>query len=75
MLVILHTFFLHFHSVRVKNHTLKPTYTFGLGLISFFLVVILFLTGGLLMFFYLPSVERAIDAPKKCGPGDRLRVH
>lgn len=59
MLVILHTFFLHFHSVRVKNHTLKPTYTFGLGLISFFLVVILFLTGGLLMFFYLPSVEKA----------------
>ena len=59
MLVIAQTFFLHFHSVRVKNHTLKPTYTFGLGLISFFLVVILFLTGGLLMFFYLPSVDRA----------------
>jgi quinol-cytochrome oxidoreductase complex cytochrome b subunit len=59
MLVILHTFFLHMHSVRVKRHTLKPTYTFGLGLIAFFVCAILFITGGLLMFYYLPSVSKA----------------
>ena len=59
MLVILHTFFLHMHSVRVSRHTLKPTYTFGLGLIAFFACVILFVTGGLLMFYYLPSVTKA----------------
>ena len=30
-------FFLHIHPVRVHRHTLKPTYTFGLGLISLLL--------------------------------------
>lgn len=57
--VIADTFLLHLHSVKVKRHSLKLTYTFGLGLISFFLFVILVGTGGILMFFYVPSVEQA----------------
>jgi quinol-cytochrome oxidoreductase complex cytochrome b subunit len=54
-------FFLHIHPVKVNRHTLKATYTFGLGLISFFLFLILIVTGILLMFYYVPSTEQAYD--------------
>ncbi|MBP1772465.1 MAG: Cytochrome b/b6, N-terminal domain, partial [Holophagaceae bacterium] len=54
-------FFLHIHPVKVHKHSLKPTYTFGLGLISFFLFVILIVTGILLMFYYVPSTTQAYD--------------
>ena len=42
-------FFLHIHPVKVNRHTLKPLYTLGLGLMSFFLFVILVFTGILLI--------------------------
>jgi len=58
-LIMVNSFFLHFHPVRVKRHTLKPTYTLGLGLFSLFLFLSLVVTGGLLMFFYVPATERA----------------
>jgi quinol-cytochrome oxidoreductase complex cytochrome b subunit len=45
--------------VRVSRQALRPTYTMGLGLISFFLFVILTLTGVLLMFYYVPSTTQA----------------
>ncbi|MCS6806646.1 MAG: cytochrome b N-terminal domain-containing protein [Acidobacteriota bacterium] len=54
-------FFLHIHPVKVHRHTLRPTYTFGLGLISFFLFLILTVTGILLMFYYVPSTTQAYD--------------
>ena len=54
-------FFLHIHPVKVNKHTLKPTYTFGLGLISFFLFLILSVSGVLLMFYYVPSTTQAYD--------------
>ena len=54
-------FFLHIHPVKVHKHSLRPTYTFGLGLISFFLFVILIVTGILLMFYYVPSTTQAYD--------------
>ena len=54
-------FFLHIHPVKVHKHSLKPSYTLGLGLISFFLFVILILTGILLMFYYVPSTTQAYD--------------
>lgn len=54
-------FFLHIHPVKVNRHTLKATYTFGLGLMSFFMFVILTVTGVLLMFYYVPSTEQAYD--------------
>lgn len=56
---VFNNFFLHIQSVRVHKHTLKPTYTLGLGLISFFLLVLLTVTGILLMFYYVPSTEQA----------------
>ena len=54
-------FFLHIHPVKVNKHTLKPTYTFGLGLISLFLFLILSVSGILLMFYYVPSTTQAYD--------------
>jgi quinol-cytochrome oxidoreductase complex cytochrome b subunit len=54
-------FFLHIHPVKVHKNSLRPAYTFGLGLISFFLFVILIVTGILLMFYYVPSTQQAYD--------------
>ncbi len=54
-------FFLHIHPVKVHKNSLRPTYTFGLGLVSFFLFVILIVTGILLMFYYVPSTTQAYD--------------
>jgi quinol-cytochrome oxidoreductase complex cytochrome b subunit len=51
--------FLHIQPVRVSRQALRPTYTMGLGLISFFLFVILTGTGVLLMFYYVPSTTQA----------------
>jgi quinol-cytochrome oxidoreductase complex cytochrome b subunit len=54
-------FFLHIHPVKVHKNSLRPAYTFGLGLISFFLFVLLVVTGILLMFYYVPSTTQAYD--------------
>jgi len=54
-------FFLHIQPVRVSRQALRPAYTMGLGLISFFLFVILTVTGVLLMFYYVPSTAQAYD--------------
>lgn len=58
-LAITNTLFFHLHPVKVKTHTLKITYTWGLGVISFILFAYLTITGVWLMFFYVPSIERA----------------
>jgi len=49
----------HLHPVKVKRHGLKLTYTFCLGGLSFFLFILLTLTGIFLMFFYRPTAEVA----------------
>ena len=54
-------FFLHLHPVKVHRNSLRATFTFGLGLISFFLFFILVVTGILLMFYYVPSTTQAYD--------------
>ncbi|MGA2001911.1 MAG: cytochrome b N-terminal domain-containing protein [Terriglobales bacterium] len=54
-------FFLHIHPVKVHRHSLKATYTFGLGLMAVFLFLILTVTGVLLMFYYVPSTTQAYD--------------
>ncbi len=54
-------FFLHIHPVKVHKHTLKPSFSLGLGLMSFFLFLILVVTGVLLMFYYVPSTGQAYD--------------
>lgn len=62
--VIIWNVFLHIHPVKVFKETLKFTKTFGLGLISFYLFVILSVTGILLMFYYIPHTERAYQDMK-----------
>jgi quinol-cytochrome oxidoreductase complex cytochrome b subunit len=47
----------HLHPVKIKRHGLKLTYTFCLGGLSFFLFVLLTITGIFLMFFYRPSAD------------------
>ncbi len=42
----------HLHPVKVKRHGLKLTYTYCLGGSSFFLFILLTITGIFLMFFY-----------------------
>jgi len=54
-------FFLHLHPVKVHRNSLRATFTLGLGLISFFLFMILVVTGILLMFYYVPSTTQAYD--------------
>jgi quinol-cytochrome oxidoreductase complex cytochrome b subunit len=52
-------FFLHFHSPKIHAYSLKPNFTFGLGIINLSLFLILLATGILLMIYYKPSVEKA----------------
>jgi len=56
--------FLHLHPVRVHTNSLRAGYTFGLGLISFYLFLILTGSGVLLMFYYNPSTELAYKSMK-----------
>jgi quinol-cytochrome oxidoreductase complex cytochrome b subunit len=57
-------FFLHVQSTRVHKHSLKPTTTLGLGVISLILFGILCVTGVLLMVYYKPAVADAYDSVK-----------
>ncbi len=57
--VIISNVFLHIHPVKIYKDTLKITKTFGLGLISFYLFIILTITGILLMFYFIPHTEQA----------------
>ena len=51
--------FLHLHPNMVPRGAIKVTYTWCLGGLSFMLFLILTVTGVLLMFYYVPSVNRA----------------
>ena len=52
---VMNNVFLHIHPVRVRQHAVKSAYTFCLGGLSFFLFLVLTVTGVYLMFFYVPS--------------------
>ncbi len=56
---IVKNFLLHWFPHRVSIKSLSWGYSFWLGTISFTLFLILCVTGVALMFFYVPSVERA----------------
>ena len=58
-LAVMNNVFLHLHPVRVKRHAIRYTYTFCLGGVSFFLFLVLTVTGLYLMFFYVPAVPDA----------------
>jgi len=56
--------FLHVQPVKVYRETLGLPKTLGLGLVSLYLFVILVITGVLLMFYYVPHVDRAYQDMK-----------
>ena len=56
---VMNNVFLHLHPVRVRQHAVKFAYTFCLGGLSFFLFLVLTVTGVYLMFFYIPSTTHA----------------
>jgi cytochrome b6 len=60
-LIMFNNVFLHLHPVRIRRESLKVTYTFCLGGLSFFLFLLLTVTGVLLMFYYRPTLEHAYN--------------
>lgn len=64
-LVMTSNIFFHLHPVKVSRKSVKWSYSFGLGIISTILFGVLVWTGVLLMFYYIPSVERAYTSMKE----------
>jgi quinol-cytochrome oxidoreductase complex cytochrome b subunit len=58
-LVVLGNVYLHLHPVRLRRHALAVPYTFCLGGLSFFMFLLLTVTGVMLMFYYIPSTATA----------------
>src|SRR5437868_7706453 len=58
-LAVMNSVFLHLHPIRTRPDAIKMTYTFGLGGITFFLFILLTITGVLLMVYYIPTVDQA----------------
>ena len=56
--------FFHLHPVKVSPRSIRWSYTFGLGVISTILFAVLTFTGVILMFYYIPSIERAYPSMK-----------
>jgi quinol-cytochrome oxidoreductase complex cytochrome b subunit len=52
-------FLIHLQSPKIHVYSLKPTFTYGLGIINLSLFIILLLSGLLLMVYYRPSVSDA----------------
>jgi quinol-cytochrome oxidoreductase complex cytochrome b subunit len=61
---ILGNVWLHLHPARIRSRAVKTSYTWGLGGLSFFLFLILTVTGIVLMFYYRPSVDLAYQDMK-----------
>src|ERR1043165_7362973 len=57
--VIMNSVLYHPHPVKVKRHAVKVSYTLCLGGLSFFLFILLTITGIFLMFFYRPTAAQA----------------
>jgi len=55
-------FFIHFQSPKLHAYSLRPTFTYGLGILNLSLFLILLLTGLLLMVYYRPSVSHAYNS-------------
>src|SRR2546429_226208 len=58
-LVMMGNVFLHLHPVKVSRQAMKITYTWCMGGITFFLFLLLTITGVFLMFYYIPDTHAA----------------
>ena len=63
-LIMFNNVFLHLHPVRIRRESLRITYMFCLGGLSFFLFLLLTITGVLLMFYYRPATSVAYQDMK-----------
>src|SRR5689334_13010002 len=60
-LVMMSNVFLHLHPVKVSRKAMKITYTWCLGGLSFFLFLVLTITGVFLMFYFVPEARVAYN--------------
>jgi quinol-cytochrome oxidoreductase complex cytochrome b subunit len=58
-LAILTNVFFHLHPIRIRKQGVRITYTWCMGGLSFFLFLVLTVTGILLMFYYRPTTQHA----------------
>jgi cytochrome b-561 len=61
---IVSNFLLHWFPAKVERSSLDWSYSFWLGTVSAALLLLLVLSGGPLLFLYVPSVERAYGSVK-----------
>jgi quinol-cytochrome oxidoreductase complex cytochrome b subunit len=61
MLVVATNVFLHLHPTRLHKTHVRITHTYCLGGITFFFFLGLTVTGVMLMFYYVPSPDRAFS--------------
>ncbi|MBI2870274.1 MAG: cytochrome b N-terminal domain-containing protein [Candidatus Omnitrophica bacterium] len=58
-LAVIGNVWLHLHPVKVRKHGIRYSFTWGMGGISFYLFLVLLVSGVLLMFYYRPSIPEA----------------
>ena len=56
---VLSNVFLHLHPAKINRDSVRYSYTWGMGGITFYLFIVLTFTGVLLMFYYHPSKVQA----------------
>jgi len=66
ILVMLSNFVLHVHPVAMRRNALRPSFSWFMGTITFYLFVFEMITGVALMFYYRPTIE--------CAYGDMLNL-
>ena len=58
---VLSNVFLHLHPAKINRDAVRYNYTWGMGGITFYLFIVLTLTGVLLMYYYHPTKGQAYD--------------
>lgn len=58
---VLSNVFLHLHPAKVNRDAVRYNYTWGMGGITFYLFIVLTITGVLLMFYYHPTKGQAYN--------------
>ena len=79
MMIVLSNVFIHLHPARIPKHAVKVKYTWCMGGLTFFIFLVLTVTGILLMFYYRPVTEYAygdiIDLKEQVPLGIMREIH